>query len=75
MAAKAGSTVNVCESHCYADQQVYGQADIPAPAIGPQPALIVRLATSDVPASFTGAPLALFVAAPPPHLRFVRFLI
>jgi len=70
-----GPTVNVCESHCFAGQQVYGEPDVSAPASAPQPALIVRVAGVRFPASLAAASLASLAAAPPPQLRFGRFLI
>lgn len=66
---------SACESHCYADQQVQGQADVPTASIAPQPALIARLAEAPVPAFFMASSLAQPAGAPPPQLLFVRFLI
>jgi hypothetical protein len=75
MAAQSNATLNVCESHCFAGQQAYGQADLPSASIAPQLALTVRVAEVFVPAYFTASSLAPVAAAPPSQLRFSRFLI
>jgi hypothetical protein len=75
MAAQSSATLNVCESHCFAGQQVSGHADIPSASIAPQLALTVRVTEVSVPAFFTVSSLAPLAAAPPPQLRFSRFLI
>lgn len=74
MAAQSNDTLNVCESHCVAGQQVSGHADIPSASIAPQLALTVRVNEVFVP-TFTPSSLAPVTAAPPPQLRFSRFLI
>jgi hypothetical protein len=74
MAAQSNATLNVCESHCFAGQQVSGHADIPSASIAPQLALTVRVNEVFVP-TFTASLLAPVTAAPPPQLRFGRFLI
>jgi hypothetical protein len=75
MAAQSNATPNVCESHCFAGQQAHGQADLPSASVAPQLALTVRVTDVSVPAFFTVSSLALLAAAPPPQLRFSRFLI
>ncbi len=76
MAKRTGSTGNVCQSHCLAGQQVHGQADIPTASIAPLPALIVHVTFARTPAaSFMASSLTALAAAPPPQLRFSRFLI
>jgi hypothetical protein len=75
MAKRSGSTANVCQSHCLAGQHVYGQADVPSASIAPQVPLTVRLADEFIPARFTTSSLAPLATAPPPQLRFSRFLI
>ena len=75
MAAQSNATLNVCESHCFAGQQVNGHADIPSASIAPQIALTVRVTEVFVPTYFTASSLAPLAAAPPPQLRFSRFLI
>ena len=64
---------NVCESHCLTGQHAQA-ADAPYPPLAPLPALTVRTDAPRVTAvdAFTDVhPLA----APPPRLRFSRFLI
>ena len=75
MAAQSDSTVNVCQSHCLDGQQAYGQVDIPGAAIAPQPALTVSITEACGPAYFITSSFAPLAAAPPPRLRFSRFLI
>ena len=75
MAKRSGSTTNVCQSHCLAGQHAYGQVDVPSASIAPQVALTVRVADEYIPAHFTAASLAPLATAPPPQLRFSRFLI
>jgi len=75
MAKKAGSTLNVCQSHCFAVLQVDAQADIPIPAIAPQPALSMRPVVFSISTVIAQSTLASVSAAPPPLLRFSRFLI
>ncbi len=75
MAKRANSTVNVCVSHCFADQQVDAQADAPAALVAPQPALVVDLTDPYVPTLATALSLLPVIAAPPAQLRFARFLI
>jgi hypothetical protein len=75
MAAQSDSTVNVCQSHCFDGQQSHGQVDVPNASIAPQPALIVRPTEACAPAHFIASSFAPLAAAPPPQLRFSRFLI
>lgn len=75
MAAQSHATLNVCQSHCFAGQQLNGHADIPSASFAPQLGLIVRVTEVFVPAHFTASSLAPVAAAPPLQLRFSRFLI
>ena len=75
MAKQANSTVNVCVLHCFADQQVDAQADAPVAMVAAQPALLVHLPDSYVPTVTAALSLLPLIAAPPPQLRFARFLI
>jgi hypothetical protein len=75
MAKQADSTVNLCLSHCFADQQVDAQADAPCATVAPQPALLIHLSDPYVPTATASLSLLPIVAAPPPQLRFSRFLI
>jgi len=76
MAKRTSSTGNVCQSHCLAGQQVHAQADIPTAGIAPLPALMVHGIFARTPAaSFMASSLTALAAAPPPQLRFSRFLI
>jgi hypothetical protein len=64
---------NVCESHCLTGQHAQ-PADTPYPPLAPLPALTVRTNAPQV------TPVHAFTdvhprAAPPPRLRFSRFLI
>ena len=75
MAKLAGSNANVCQSHCVDGQQVDTQAQAPAAALSPHPALTVRV--SD-PQSVTSADRNASAACgndPPATLLFSRFLI
>jgi len=76
MAKQAGSTINVCVGHCFADEQVDAPANVPAALVAPQPALRVHL--PDIPVATVVVARLLPPspsAAPPPQLRFSRFLI
>ena len=75
MARQSDATLNVCQSHCFDGQQAYGQVDIPSAAIAPQPALTVRITEACAPTYFITSSFAPLAAAPPPQLRFSRFLI
>lgn len=75
MAKQANSTVNLCSSHCFADQQVDAQTDAPAALLAPQPALLIQLSDPFVPTATAALSLLPIAAAPPPRLRFSRFLI
>ncbi len=75
MVKQANSTVNVCVSHCFADQQVAAQADAPAALVAPQPALLVHVTDPYIPTAAAVDLLLPIFAAPPPQLRFSRFLI
>jgi hypothetical protein len=74
MASQSDSTVNLCASHCVGNDQSNANADVPTAAIAPQPALNVRLSVDCVRAR-SSTSLVSPTAAPPPHLRFARFLI
>jgi hypothetical protein len=74
MAKKAGSTTNVCQSHCTGDQQLGSDVPVPSAVLAPQPALIVRVCAADVsssPSVYASPPRG----GPPPTLVFGRFLI
>ena len=75
MANQSHSTLNVCLSHCNGSDQSSANADIPTAAVAPQPALSVRLSTVCVTSRAALWSLALPAKAPPPRLRFSRFLI
>jgi hypothetical protein len=75
MAKQADSTVNLCLSHCFVDQQVDAQADAPSATVAPRPALLVHLSDPYVPTATAALSLLPIAAAPPPQLRFRRFLI
>ncbi|HEX7272695.1 MAG TPA: hypothetical protein VF420_11155 [Casimicrobiaceae bacterium] len=75
MAGHTDSTVNVCQSHCLADQQTQGQADVPLPGIAPQPALVIRIAEARLTTGALALTAVTPAAAPPPQLLYNRFLI
>ena len=75
MAKEANSTVNVCESHCFAIPQIDAQADVPVASSAVQPALTVRLVDPFVSLPTSASALSPISAAPPPLLRFRRLLI
>lgn len=75
MARQANSSVNTCWAHCYADPQVDAHDYAPAPLVAPQTALLVRLADPGLPNLVPAQWLLPVMAAPPPQLRFSRFLI
>lgn len=75
MAKQANSPISICWSHCSADPQVDGHDYAPAPLVAPQTALLVRLADLDIPALVPAQWLLPVIGAPPPQLRFRRFLI
>lgn len=75
MAKQANSSDKACWSHCYADPQVDAYDYAPAPLVSPQTALLVQLAYPDIPARVFTQWLLPVIAAPPPKLRFSRFLI
>lgn len=75
MAKHASSSANLCQSHCFAGQQVNAQADAPMASAAPQSPLTVRVADPFVAvAAPLSAPSAIS-AAPPALLRFGRLLI
>ena len=75
MAKLAGSNANVCQSHCVAGEQVDTQAQAPAAALSPQPALTVRVADpQSVKSADRHAPGACG-NDPPATLLFSRLLI
>ena len=75
MAKRANSPVNICWTHCYAGPQVDAHDYAPAPLVAPQTALLVRLADPALPNLVPAQWLPPVIAAPPPQLRFSRFLI
>ncbi len=75
MAEQAGSTANVCQSHCVAGEQVDTQAQAPAAAPSPQPALTVRLADPQFAKSADRHAPDACGNDPPATLLFSRFLI
>jgi hypothetical protein len=75
MAKLADSNANVCQSHCVAGQQVDTQAQAPAAALSPQPALIVRVADPQFVKSAEGHASVARGNDPPATLLFSRFLI
>ena len=75
MAKQANSPTTICWSHCSGDPQVDGHAYAPAPLVAPQTALLVQIADPDIPTLAPGQWLLPVIAAPPPQLRFRRFLI
>lgn len=74
MAKRANSPVNICWAHCHAGPQVDAHDYAPAPLVAPQTALLVRLADLILPHRVPAQWLPV-IAAPPPQLRFSRFLI
>lgn len=75
MAKQGNSSANTCWAHCYAGPQVDADDYAPAPLVAPQTALLVRLADPGLPNLVPAQWLLPFIAAPPPQLRFSRFLI
>ena len=75
MAKLADSNANVCQSHCIAGEQVDAQAQAPAAALSPQPALIVRVADPQFVKSADRHASAARGNDPPATLLFSRFLI
>jgi hypothetical protein len=75
MAQSSNSNPNVCQSHCFAGQQVDTQAQAPAAALSPQPALTVRVADPQFAKSADGHASAARGNDPPATLLFSRFLI
>jgi hypothetical protein len=75
MAKSSNSNANICQSHCIAGEQVDTQAQAPAAALSPQPALTVRLADPQFVKSADGQGSAARGNDPPATLLFSRFLI
>ena len=75
MAKLAGSNANVCQSHCVAGEQVDTQAQAPAAALSPQPALTVRVVDPQFVKSAHPHASAACGNDPPATLLFSRFLI
>jgi len=75
MAKLAGSNANVCQSHCVAGEQVDTQAQALAPALAPQPALMVRIADPQLVKSADRHAPGACGNDPPATLLFSRFLI
>ena len=75
MAKSSNSNANVCQSHCVAGEQVDTQAQVPAAALSPQPALTVRVADPQFVKSADRHASAACGNDPPATLLFSRFLI
>ena len=75
MAKKAGSTTNVCQSHCVGGEQLGSDVPAPSAALASQPALVVRDCASYVPSAANAYASPPRGAGPPPTLLFSRFLI
>jgi hypothetical protein len=75
MAKKAGSTKNVCQSHCAGNEQLGSDVPAPSAALAPQPALVVRVCASYVQSSANAYGSPPRSVGPPPTLLFGRFLI
>ena len=75
MAQSSNSNANICQSHCVAGEQVDTQAQAPAAALSPQPALTVRLADPQFVKSADSHAPAACGNDPPATLLFSRFLI
>ena len=75
MAKSANSNTNICQSHCVAGQQVDTQAQAPAAALSPQPALTVRVADPQSVKSADRHTQGACGNDPPATLLFSRFLI
>jgi len=71
----ADSNANVCQSHCVAGEQVDTQAQAPAAALSPQPALTVRVADPQSVKSANRHRQDACGNDPPATLLFSRFLI
>ena len=75
MAKLAGSNANICQSHCIAGEQVDTQAQAPAAALSPQPALTIRVADPQLVKSADRHAPGTCGNDPPATLLFGRFLI
>jgi len=75
MAKLAASNANVCQSHCVAGEQVDTQAQAPAAALSPQPALSVRISAPQFLKSVDRHAPGACGNDPPATLLFSRFLI
>jgi hypothetical protein len=75
MVKYAGSSANLCESHCFAGQQVNAQADAPTALAAPQSPLTVRRVDPFVAMLAPASAPSPVSAAQPPLLRFGRLLI
>jgi len=75
MAKSANSNTNVCQTHCVAGEQVDTQAQAPAAALSPQPALTVRVADPQLVKSADRHAPGACGNDPPATLLFSRFLI
>ena len=74
--AGCDATANLCEAHCVVGQQADAQAAAPAALVAPQPPLRVQSPDPCLPAiAATPMLLSTLESAPPPLLRFARFLI
>lgn len=75
MAKLVDSNANVCQSHCVAGEQVDTQAQAPAAALSPQPALTVRVADPQSVKSADRHAQGACGNDPPATLLFSRLLI
>jgi len=75
MAKSANSNSNVCQAHCVGGEQVDTQAQAPAAALSPQPALTVRVADPQLVKSADRHAPGGCGNDPPATLLFSRFLI
>ena len=75
MAKHAGSSAELCGSHCFGGQQVTAQADAPLPLAAPQSPLTVRIADPLVAVPVLASTPRPIGAVPPPLLLSGRLLI
>jgi len=75
MAKSSNTNTNICQSHCVAGEQVDTQAQAPAAALSPQPALTVRFADPRLLKSADRYAPGACGNDPPATLLFSRFLI
>ena len=75
MAKQVDSNANICQSHCVAGEQVDTQAQVPAAAMSPQPALTIRVVDPQLVKSADRHAPGACGNDPPATLLFSRFLI